>query len=521
MLGWEFPPFISGGLGTACFGLTKALVARGAEVAFVLPRAINRSHSSHVEVISPTADAFRGAPRQLTGTEAAGSDASGGGNGAAASALLPAQALARLPVPLRAWLERLSEADREGLIRALTDRTLPDAYDAAHAVAERTASCATAPVLGGRLRMSDHAWLQAVLSDPTVAASEAISALRQRAQGPEAVPEPLEAGPVLSGRSEYDGDLFGAAARFARFAVAACAWRDFDVIHAHDWLTYPAGIALAAATGKPLVVHVHATEFDRSGDAVDQRVYSIERRGMHAAVRVVAVSQLTANLLANRYGVAPGKVDVIYNGVDFDPASAGISRIDRSEKIVLYFGRITMQKGPEYFVRAAKRALEVMPGIRFVVAGSGDQAQRMIEMAAALGIGGRMTFTGFLRGKDIQRIFRMADLYVMPSVSEPFGIAPLEAMVHHVPAIISRSSGVSEVLSHVLKVDFWDVDDIANKMVAVLRHPPLRQHLSQQGYYEVRGITWDGAAERCVRCYEQAEASIRRPRVRAPSCALP
>jgi len=257
-------------------------------------------------------------------------------------------------------------------------------------------------------------------------------------------------------------------------------------------------------------VHVHATEFDRSGDHVNQAVYNIERRGMHAAVRVICVSMLTRNLCVNRYGVPPEKIDVIYNGVDVEPAAYGIKRIERNEKIVLYFGRITMQKGPEYFVRAAKRVLEVMPDVRFIVAGNGDQATRMIEMAAEMGIGSRMTFTGFLRGRDIPRVFSMADVYVMPSVSEPFGIAPLEAMGHRVPVIISRNSGVSEILTHALKVDFWDVDDIASKIVAVLRYPPLRNSLRDHGLFEVRGITWEGAARRCLGTYAKALSAVSR-----------
>ena len=310
----------------------------------------------------------------------------------------------------------------------------------------------------------------------------------------------------------YDGDLILASERYAQFCLRAARDLPFDVIHAHDWLTYPAGIALARLTGKPLVVHMHATEFDRSGDAVNQAVYNIERRGMHAAVRVIAVSMLTRGLLVNRYGVSQEKIDVVYNGVEFQPSAYGIKRIERSERIVLYFGRITMQKGPEYFVRAARRVLEVEDNVRFVVAGSGDQAASMIEMAAAMGIGGKMTFTGFLRGKDIARVFSMADLYVMPSVSEPFGIAPLEAMGHRVPVIISRNSGVSEVLTHALKVNFWDVDDMANKIVAVLRHPPLRAELRDRGWFEVRGITWDGAAHKCLGVYARAIEALQRTR---------
>lgn len=313
-----------------------------------------------------------------------------------------------------------------------------------------------------------------------------------------------------AGTDPYGGDLMIASERYARFCLRAARGLPFDVIHAHDWITYPAGMALARLTGRPLVVHVHATEFDRSGDHVNEAVYSIERRGMHAAVRVITVSMLTRNVCVNRYGVPPEKIDVIYNGVDIEPTAYGIRRIERNEKIVLYFGRITMQKGPEYFVRAAKRVLDVMPDVRFIVAGNGDQATRMIEMAAQMGIGPRMTFTGFLRGRDIPRVFAMADVYVMPSVSEPFGIAPLEAMGHRVPVIISRNSGVSEILTHALKVDFWDVDDMASKIVAVLRYPPLRNSLRDHGLFEVRGITWDGAARRCLSSYARAVGAVTR-----------
>jgi len=287
----------------------------------------------------------------------------------------------------------------------------------------------------------------------------------------------------------------------------------FDVVHAHDWMTFPAGLSVAAIKGVPLVVHVHSTEFDRSGLHVDQRIYDIERRGMHGALRVIAVSHLTRNLITHHYGIDPGKVEVVYNAIEsnglanghFDPEQY---KIHKDEKVVLFLGRITMQKGPEYFLAAAKRVLEVMDNVKFVMAGSGDMIRRTIEMAAQMGIGHKVLFTGFLRGPDVERVFQMADLYVMPSVSEPFGIAPLEAMSHDVPVIISKQSGVSEVLSHALKVDFWDVNEMANKIIAVLRHPPLSQTLRQHGNIEVRRLSWTDAARQCVGVYEQALAAM-------------
>jgi glycogen(starch) synthase len=209
-----------------------------------------------------------------------------------------------------------------------------------------------------------------------------------------------------------------------------------------------------------------------------------------------------------RYGVNPDKVTVVYNGVAIDPIASGVRPIGRREKIVLYFGRITRQKGPEYFIRAAARVLEVQPTVRFIVAGSGDLYQRCIELAAELGIGQYFLFTGFLRGADIDKIFAMADLFVMPSVSEPFGIAPLEAMGHDVPVLISKSSGASEVITHALKVDFWDTEAMADKIVAVLRHPPLGQTLRRHGVIDIRRLTWDDAAGRCQRVYGEVVAAM-------------
>ena len=232
-----------------------------------------------------------------------------------------------------------------------------------------------------------------------------------------------------------------------------------------------------------------------------------ERRGMHAALKVIAVSHLTRNLITHHYGIDPRKVEVVYNAIEtngnghFD---AEKYKIHKDEKIVLFLGRITMQKGPEYFLAAAKKVLEVMDNVKFVMAGSGDMIRRTIEMAAAMGIGHKVLFTGFLRGADVEKVFKMADLYVMPSVSEPFGIAPLEAMSHDVPVIISKQSGVSEVLQHALKVDFWDINEMANKIIAVLKHPPLASTLRQHGSFEIRRMSWSDAARKCMEVYESA-----------------
>jgi glycosyltransferase involved in cell wall biosynthesis len=503
MLGWEFPPFITGGLGTACHGLTRALKQAGCDVTFVLPRAVDQTHASHVRLVSPEVLAtpclssyggWTPAPlaRIIESTADASTSIDFHPSDSPASTRARHEALLR-GTPERIDILRLGSAN-QGVYGSVPHRL--EMLRKSGAIVDEATGTSDPQTMIARLIAAGVeptlAWEQVVIDQVL----------------PEAATPPAHAPISLSGG--YEGDLVLAAERYAQFCVQSARDLNFDIIHAHDWLTYPAGLALARLTGRPLVVHVHATEFDRSGTHVNQQVYNIERRGMHGAVRIMAVSNLTRNLLVNRYGLSPNKIDVVYNGVELEPGSYGIKRIERGERIVLYFGRITMQKGPEYFVRAAKRVLEVEKNVRFVVAGSGDLASSMIEMAASLGIGGKMTFTGFLRGRDIPRVFSMADLYVMPSVSEPFGIAPLEAMGHRVPVIISRNSGVSEVLTHALKVDFWDVDDMANKIVAVLRHPPLRAELRDRGLFEVRGITWDGAAKRCITSYQSAMSAVRR-----------
>jgi len=444
MLGWEFPPFISGGLGTACYGLTKAMSSIGTEILFVLPRPVSTPFSTHVNLVSPKP----GSPYAAPVTEF-----------------------------------RLDEFDHVSF-RTVNANLTPYSTARDYSKAARPDGSRIGATLG-----------QVVL--PT--GGRALPPATSRT-GSSVIPS------AIGTSAPYAGDLFTEVARYAHLASEIARQETFDVVHAHDWMTFPAGMAVAALSGKPLVVHVHSTEFDRSGEHVDQRIYDIERRGMHAALKVIAVSYLTKTIVVQHYGLHDNKVDVIYNAIEssgngFDPDKY---RIKTDEKIVLFLGRITLQKGPEYFLAAAKKVLEVMDNVKFVMAGSGDMIRRTIEMAAAMGIGHKVLFTGFLRGGDVEKVFKMADLYVMPSVSEPFGIAPLEAMSHDVPVIISKQSGVSEVLHHALKVDFWDVDEMANKIIAVLRHPPLASTLRQHGSFEVKKLSWLDAAKNCLTVYQQA-----------------
>lgn len=487
MLGWEFPPFIAGGLGTACYGLTKALDRLGHEVIFVLPKPVDRSNASHIRLLSPDAIRQLDWTPPAAGAGAPSLAASVGGGGGTGGA----------------------EAQGKTLLGSEAYHML--GFE--HAVFRSVPAGFTSPYRSFRAGKKGGLSVLGVEDEEDEVGAEPISeAMREQLAIAAAMGGDLSESAARGGAgAAYEGDMIANAERYARLVVAISRAERFDVIHAHDWMTFPAGIALAQVSGKPLVAHVHSTEFDRSGDHINQRVYDIERRGMHAALRVIAVSNLTQSICTRRYGIDHAKVDVVYNGIEGEghqpPSDA---RIESKDKIVLFLGRITMQKGPEYFIRAAKRVLEKVPNAKFVVAGSGDMTVRMIEEAAHHGIGHRVLFTGFLRGNQVDRIFRMADCYVMPSVSEPFGIAPLEAMRNDVPVIISKQSGVSEVLTHALKVDFWDIDEMANKIVAVLRHPPLGATLREHGSFELRKLTWDGAAQKCVQSYGTAIGALGR-----------
>lgn len=483
MLGWEFPPFIAGGLGVACHGLTKALDRRGHEILFVLPRPVDRSHASHVKLFSP-----EGRPIVQGVVGPSGQPIWGVGS---------VLEEAGLPKDAKFGVGHTAGFGHTTFVGVSAGFRSPYRSGGAAVAAKRRGR--GAPRAAGDPATDD---LIDELVDEMLDFPEQQHAAAEHGGG-------ATFGTTGAGKG-YQGDLFAEAERYARLVVALLRHEKFDLIHAHDWLTFPAGQALARVTGKPLLVHVHSTEFDRSGENVNQRVYDIERRGMHSAMRVLCVSDYTKSIVTSRYAMDTSQVDVVYNGIDAEGLQPRPGmEISRKDKIVLFLGRITMQKGPEYFIAAAKRVLEKVPEAKFIMAGSGDMELRMIELAAQLGIGHRVLFTGFLRGGDVNRVLAMADCYVMPSVSEPFGIAPLEAMRADVPTIISKTSGVSEVLTHTLKVDFWDIDEMANKIVAVLRHPPLGQTLREHGSVELRRLTWDQSAQQCEEAYRRAVLGTR------------
>ncbi|MEM3526501.1 MAG: glycosyltransferase family 4 protein, partial [Candidatus Jordarchaeaceae archaeon] len=274
------------------------------------------------------------------------------------------------------------------------------------------------------------------------------------------------------------------------------------VIHCHDWMTFQAGIRVKKASGKPLIVHVHATEFDRAGGSVHPIVYDIERKGLHEADRIIAVSQFTKDKIVQYYGIHPDKVTVVHNAVDLTYTWFGdIPKINKRDKIVLFLGRLTLQKGPDYFVEAAKKCLEFDPNIKFIIAGTGSMEWQLIERVAELGIADKVLFAGFVTDEEREALYQIADVYVMPSVSEPFGMTALEALKYGTPVIISKQSGVSEVLKHCLKVDFWDVNQLVDKILGVLRYKELQNTLRENGSLEVRKFDWNKSAMKCIEVY--------------------
>lgn len=422
MFGWEFPPHIAGGLGTACYGIVKGLAANGVETIFVMPSASGDEDRSVADIISAS------------------------------------EVPVEFPVSLgvRSFLEK---------VRFVHIGTNMIPY------------------------VDPQEFRELVTKD------------RRR----QARDFRIHYGRKYHFSGKYGSDLLEEVARYAVVGgtIALRHRNEFDVIHAHDWLTYCAGMAAKQLTGKPLVVHVHATSFDRSSDRhIDTRVYEIERRGLEEADRVITVSDLTRNIVITKYDIPPEKVVTVHNAVDFSGRDDFTVERGVKDKVVTFLGRITFQKGPEYFIEAAAKVLKRTRNVRFVMAGSGDMMNRCIRHVARLGISNRFHFTGFLKGAEVRKMFALSDVYVMPSVSEPFGISPLEAMRTNVPAVISRQSGAAEVLRYAFKADFWDVDAMADKIFALLSYPALSAFAAAHGYEEVNALKWNGAAAKIRQVYE-------------------
>jgi glycosyltransferase involved in cell wall biosynthesis len=418
MFGWEFPPHISGGLGTASYGLTKGLYQNGVDIIFVVPRAYGDEDQSALRIVN------------------------------ASEVRLPFE-----DSEFREMLEKIEYVEIESSI---------------------------IPYVNPELTVREEEEEKKYSTTNNV-----FSEFYQ-----------------FSGK--YGKNLLEEVSRYSLIGSILGAQKDFDLIHAHDWLCYPAGVAAKRSSGKPLVVHMHATEFDRSGESVNPEVYGIEKYGMENADMVIAVSNLTRNIVIEKYGIDPNKVVTVHNAVEF-PEGKGSLQIKKSfdEKLVTFLGRITFQKGPEYFVEVARKLLERDKNMRFVMAGSGDLMESTIRHAARLNITDRFHFTGFLKGPDIQQLFAITDVFVMPSISEPFGIVPLEAMQFNVPVVISKQSGVAEVLEHAIKVDFWDVDGMADAIYGLCHYDTLSSMFKKYGKEEVMNLKWKNAAKKVKKIYEE------------------
>lgn len=292
----------------------------------------------------------------------------------------------------------------------------------------------------------------------------------------------------FSGR--YPDNLMEEISNYEAVASVLAHQLEFDIIHSHDWLTYPAGVFAKQISGKPLVIHVHATDFDRSRGQVNPTVYAIEKRGMDAADHIMTVSELTRRTVIEKYNQDPAKVTTVHNAVEPLSDAETFTKTPRKDKVVTFLGRITMQKGPEYFVEAAHLVLQKTKGVRFVMAGSGDMMNAMIDLAAKRGISDRFHFTGFLKGRQVHEMLAESDVYIMPSVSEPFGISPLEAMQVGTPSIISKQSGCAEILTHAIKTDYWDIDAMADAIYSIVKNPSMYKSLRELGREEVNNIKW-------------------------------
>lgn len=300
--------------------------------------------------------------------------------------------------------------------------------------------------------------------------------------------------------------MIDAVNRFAARAATIAATEEFDLIHAHDWTSYLAGVAAKRVSGKPLILHVHATTFDQAAsDNIDPVIFDIERNSFAYADKVVTVSQFTKDILTKKHGVPENKVEVVHNGCDtYEPPRHTPTLQEwreQGKRIVLYHGRITIQKGVDYFVRAARRVIDEDPNVMFVISGWGDMTNQIIAQVGEMGLSGHVLFAGALWETERDQMYQSVDLVVMPSVSEPFGLVPLEAMQHGTPSLISKQSGVAEVMSHVLKVDFWDVDEMANKILATLRYGVMHQQLIAEGRRELPRFSWRTAAEKVCHLY--------------------
>lgn len=455
MFGWEFPPHISGGLGTACFGLTKSLIDQKVQVLFVVPRLFgDEKQASSFLVDASKVSTVRHLSNRPKKSKR--------------------KALFEDVITTTTVIRQ--HRGQEGLIYLEVasplspyENTLARDTIARPGIASWNYNMTTDHALNGDMTAGDYDMVH-----------------------------PGDAGDLPGSTFAFTGtygkNLMQEVKRYAEVASAVIKKYDFDTIHVHDWMTFPAGVVAKRRSGKPLVVHVHSTEFDRGGTHLNREVCEIERQGLTAADKVIAVSNWTKQIIISRYKIPEDKINVVHNGILPKDEAEPFDFPDIGSHFVTFLGRVTHQKGPGYFVEAAGMVLQEFPDAHFIVAGAGDLLPQIIERVAQLNMSSHFHFTGFLSGNQVDQIWALTDVYVMPSVSEPFGIAPLEAIQGGVPVILSNQSGVAEVMPHAIKVDFWDIKALAAAICSVLRYESLSHVLRQNSRQHIENLTWDKAA---------------------------
>lgn len=420
MFGWEFPPVVTGGLGTACHGLSLELSKLDVAIDFVLPKNPDAHQFSFVNLLSSS----------------------------------------NVPIDKTATLQF-----KDSKLNFLSVDSPLRPYETEESYLE----------------------MQKMSSDKQEVKTVERSVMQ------------------ISGG--YGDNLIEEVSRYALVAGEIVGQKNYDIIHAHDWMTFMAGVHAKQKSALPLVIHVHATEFDRSGENINQQVYAIEKLGMQEADRIIAVSERTKSVIVEKYGIPASKVTVAYNGVK-ELQLADSAKYDHRlpEKIVTFLGRVTMQKGPEYFVEAAYLVSQKLKNVRFVMAGTGDKLPAMIDKIASMRLTDRFHFTGFLNEEKRNQLFQMSDVFVLSSVSEPFGITPLEALQHDVPVILTKQSGVAEVVPNSLQVDFWDVRKMAEAMIKILTEEGLSKQLRTAGAADVAQLTWGQCAHKVKEVYRETMA---------------
>ena len=472
MFGWEFPPHISGGLGTASYGLTKSLSAiKDLEILFVVPKLYGDEDEDVAKLIGAESITVKHHKKSFTNSWQE-SIKTLKGNKKASSKIKKSEILSNLKsieiIEVKSKLQPYLSIDE--FEKFLKENNI---FGKNIKIDKE-----------GKLYYEKDGEIKEINFSKTEEETYTEDGKYKFAGG-------------------YGTNLLQEVYNYARVAAIIAKENDFDLIHGHDWLANAAGIAAKKVSGKPLVIHVHATEYDRGGEErIDTRVFALEKAGMQVADKIITVSNLTKNIIIKHYGADESKIQTVYNAVEPQDAENNIYKKNVKEKLVTFLGRITYQKGPAYFVNAAKKVLEKTDDVRFVMAGNGDMFHEMIRYAAELGITNKFHFTDFLKGDEVTKMFAISDVYVMPSVSEPFGISPLEAMRSNVPVIISKQSGVAEVINNAIKIDYWDEDALADAIYGLIKYNGMSKMFIQESKKEVDSMKWDKPAKEVKKIYD-------------------